>query len=203
MDAVFKLEGKPHITSLLYHHLGQDFLSKVWPDGFDVHECADYTTVPKSSVIDSPIEMQPCINMFIQKALGNLIRKRMKGRFCGVGYPTLDLNDQSFNQNLARLGSQTGAICTLDLSSASDLISTNLVSYLIEDTSWLGALYVSRVGLVQFEDGSIRPLEKFSAMGNGYTWELQSAIFYSMVRAVNTFLEIGRASCRERESSPV
>lgn len=188
VDAAFKLEGKPHITSLLNRCLPADLLSKVWPNGFEIMECAKYTTVPKSSVIDRPIEIQPCINMFFQKALGNIIRSRMKGRYCGRGYATLDLNDQTFNQNLARLGSQSGDIATLDLSSASDLISTELVNYLIEDVNWLGALYVSRVGLVELEDGNILPLEKFSAMGNGYTWELQSAIFYSMVRAVNVFL---------------
>jgi len=187
VDAVFKLEGIPHCTSLLKDLLDRlnNPFKHVFPE-YEIRECAKYTTVPKNAVIDRPIEIQPCLNMFLQKALGNMIRERMKGLFSGASRP-LNLNDQTLNQELAKLGSMFGDLCTLDLSSASDLISTNFVSYLIDDTNWLAMLYASRVGIVELECGRQLPLEKFSAMGNGYTWELQSLIFYSMVRACNEY----------------
>lgn len=186
VDVAFKLEGVPHCTSLLWSLLdGRNPFEHVFPK-VEIRECAKYHSVPKSSVINRPIEIQPDLNMFFQKSLGNIIRQRMKNQYTGAAR-RLDLNDQTLNQELAKLGSMDGVTCTLDLSSASDTISTNFVKYIIDDTNWLGALYATRVGLVEFDDGRILPLEKFSAMGNGYTWELQSAIFYSMIRASNEY----------------
>jgi hypothetical protein len=80
------------------------------------------------------------------------------------------------------------------LSSASDLISTELIKFLVEDQEWLQALFITRTGLVDMGDRII-PLQKFSAMGNGYTWELQSAVFYSMIRACNEYLGVDDHVC--------
>lgn len=74
-------------------------------------------TVPKNSKIDRVAIKEPELNMFCQKGVGDFIRHRLK-RIVKV-----DLNDQTRNQQLARIGSETGLLATLDLSSASDLIS--------------------------------------------------------------------------------
>lgn len=186
-DPVFKLENKPHVTSL-FAPFARSLWSDLWPE-MEIRDYAEYTSVPKNAEINRPIEKQTDLNIYAQKALGSIIRKRMFGRYCGAGRPALDLNSQENNRLFALLGSGADpSICTVDLSSASDLISVNLVKYLVEDNRWLQALYLTRVGQVQLDGGNIIHLQKFSAMGNGYTWELQSAIFYSMIRACNEYL---------------
>lgn len=185
IDGAFKFEGSPHITSRLLPFAQCLYSNVVWKS-FTVVEDAKFTTVPKNAKIDRPIEIQPDINIFFQKSLGNVIRNRMKGRPIGYLNMTIDLNDQSINRELARLGSQYGELATLDLSSASDMIATGFLFQVLPD-DWFHALDICRVPRVQIE-GKTLTLEKFSAMGNGYTWELQSMLFYCMVRAVSRSL---------------
>jgi len=193
-DSAFKFEGIPHTTSLLLP-LVKAARFGPWSD-FEVREYAEFLTVPKNSSTDRPIEIQPDMNLYLQKSLGKLIRCRMRGQSTGAGYPALDLNDQNTNREFARLGSFSNPeICTLDLSSASDLLAARFVEYVVEDHRWLTALYLTRCGLVKIKECGILPLQKFSAMGNGYTWELQSAIFYCMIRACNEYSGNDGAVC--------
>lgn len=178
LDTAFKFEGVPTTTVKLLRRV-QDWVKPIW-DKYQLVDAAKFTTVPKNAKIDRPIEIQADLCIFFQKSLGKTIRRKMKGLPIGRGF-TLDLNDQGVNRELARLGSISGDLATLDLSSASDLISYELVNYLIEDAGWFDALLTTRMDYVSICD---KPLEKFSAMGNGYTWELQSLIFYSMIWAV-------------------
>ena len=178
LDTAFKFEGTPTTTVRLLRRV-QDWVKPIW-DKFQLVDTAKFTTVPKNAKIDRPIEIQADLCIFFQKSLGKIIRRKMKGLPVGRAY-TLDLNNQDINRQLAYLASIDGTLATLDLSSASDLIAFELVSYLIEDAGWFDALLTTRMDYVSICD---KPLEKFSAMGNGYTWELQSLIFYSMIWAV-------------------
>lgn len=131
------------------------------------------TTVPKKSDIDRAIAMEPCMNQSMQTALGNHIRGRLK--VFGI-----DLNDQTRNQKLARFGSKTGLVSTIDLSAASDSISYRLVQELLPP-EWFELFELTRSSRGILPDGSIIKWEKFSSMGNGYTFELESMIFYALV----------------------
>jgi len=182
-NASFKFEGSPHVTPQLGELIGGYFDLYPGIGKFESVKCAKYTTVPKNSVIDRPIEIQPEMNIFFQKAIGSFIRKRMKGLQTGYGSLRIDLNDQTVNRELCRLGSIDGSLATIDLSSASDLISCGLVASLIEDSRLFWAMYVTRVGHVSL-DGNTLALNKFSAMGNGFTWELQSLLFYALTKAL-------------------
>jgi len=130
------------------------------------------TTVPKTARIDRVILIEPVMNTFVQKGIGKVIRNRLSD----VG---IDLNDQGINQNLARKGSVSGDLATIDLSAASDNISKYLVLHLLP-VKWFELLANWRTGLIS--DSHSRKfieLEKFSSMGNGYTFELESLIFYA------------------------
>jgi len=74
-------------------------------------------TVPKKTEIDRVACKEPDINMWLQKGVGSFIRAQLKRT-------GINLNDQSKNSSLARLGSLSGDLATLDLSSASDSVST-------------------------------------------------------------------------------
>lgn len=133
-------------------------------------------TVPKNSDIDRVACKEPDLNMFLQKSMGNQIRYLLRKR---VG---INLNDQRINGELARVGSVDGSLLTLDLSSASDSISTKLVE-LVVPPAWFEILDLIRSKVTIIDSVEYRP-EMFSSMGNGFTFELESLIFYSIVRAV-------------------
>jgi len=131
--------------------------------------------VPKNAKTDRAIMVEPWLNSICQLGIGDYIARRLK-RF-GV-----DLQDQSRNKRLARRGSITGALATLDLSSASDSISMKLVEHLLP-TPWFDLLLRFRTGVVVEKGGLVTRLQKFSSMGNGFTFPLESLIFWALTRA--------------------
>nr|APG77174.1 hypothetical protein [Shahe levi-like virus 3] len=135
-----------------------------------------WTSVPKTSLTDRGINVEPILNSYIQKGLGSAIRLRLKR----VG---IDLNDQTANQRLARAGSLRGLLATIDLSMASDTVSYLTVMDLLP-SDWFDALDAVRSPICELPDGSYRILEKFSSMGNGATFELESLIFYALLYVV-------------------
>jgi hypothetical protein len=132
-------------------------------------------TVPKNSDIDRVAAKEPDFNVFIQKALGNQIR------FC-LKRQGIDLNDQARNGELARRGSIDESLATLDLSSASDSVTIELVRQLLP-TDWFYYLDAARSPVVDV-DGVSHTLSMFSSMGNGFTFELESLIFWALARSV-------------------
>jgi hypothetical protein len=133
-------------------------------------------TVPKNSKIDRAACKEPDMNMYLQKGIGGFIRRRLRT----VG---IDLNDQSVNQELARIGSIDGSLATIDLSSASDSISDRLVWELLPPDlySFLSDIRSHRALM---PDGTCHRWELFSTMGNGFTFELETLIFWALSKAV-------------------
>lgn len=133
-----------------------------------------FTTVPKSAKTDRGICAEPTLNIYIQKGIGSYIRHRLK-------HFGIDLDDQGRNRELARRAYSEG-LATIDLSSASDSLARNLVlAYFPEP--WADLLCLARSHRV-YIDGSWHELEKFSSMGNGYTFELESLIFYAVCASI-------------------
>ncbi len=132
--------------------------------------------VPKNFKTDRTIAKEPCMNIYIQKGIGRIIRFRLKR----VG---IDLNDQSRNQRAALLGSYDGSLATVDLSMASDTISSSLVEFLLPN-DWLLALEQCRSYVGVLPSGEVIRYQKFSSMGNGYTFELESLIFWAIAQQV-------------------
>lgn len=152
-----------------------------------VVEGAVLFTVPKNSDIDRCACKEPDLNMYLQKGVGDHIRRRLRRK------ANINLNDQSINRDLARLGSIDGSLATLDLSSASDTISIELVRLLLP-SDWFLYLNDIRSRTVEI-DGDTVVTEMFSSMGNGFTFELESLLFYSIVKSVLYFEGIpGRLS---------
>lgn len=144
--------------------------------------------VPKDARSMRPIIIEPILNGFAQKGIGNYLKSRLE-RCVG-----LDLKDQEPNKLAALKGSIDGTIATVDLSSASDTVSWSLVSLLLPE-SWLDFLALHRTGDVQVGDKAIQ-LEKFSSMGNAFTFELESLIFFSLAHSVSTVLGLDSSVVR-------
>lgn len=181
-----KWAGSPHATPFLQSPLEVVFdrlpllRSRLEGPGVEIHPGNKLDWVPKNYKTDRTIAIEPDWNMFLQKGLGGLIRRRLKR----VGQ---DLDDQSVNRFLAAIGSIDGSLATLDLSMASDTVSYRLVEYLIRP-DWFEALEQCRSSVGFYVDNGIENAviyEKFSSMGNGYTFELESLIFWGLLRAVS------------------
>jgi hypothetical protein len=136
-------------------------------------------TVPKNSKTDRTIAIEPGLNLWFQKGIGTLIRRRL--RWVGI-----DLNSQEINQRLSRVGSLNNSLATVDFSAASDTIARSTVEELLPKQWFLvmDALR-SRYGVL---DKKAFWYEKFSSMGNGFTFELESLIFYSIAYAACKYL---------------
>ncbi len=128
--------------------------------------------VPKSPKTCRTICVEPLLNSMAQLAYGDFISARLLR--WGV-----DLQDQTRNQRLAREGSLTNALATLDLSSASDTIALGLVRHLLS-YEWYNTLCKYRTMYCTAPDGSRFRFEKFSSMGNGFTFPLESLIFWAL-----------------------
>lgn len=128
--------------------------------------------VPKDAKTDRTIETQPIVNSVVQHGIGKVIRKRLGMFGCDLKH------GQSRNAEMARIGSLDGSYATLDLSSASDTISYMVVLELLPE-DWFHLLDSVRTSQVKLGRKFI-PLQKFSAMGNGCTFELETLIFYAV-----------------------
>lgn len=144
-----------------------------------------YQSVPKNAKTDRSIGIPPDVNVALQLAVGRMLRGKLHR--CGV-----DLSDQCVNQRLAREGSEDGLLATVDFANASGSISIALVWLMFgslpddyQDRTWLHVLDALRVEYTRFDDRApLHRNELFSAMGNGYTFELESLIFWALGCAV-------------------
>lgn len=130
--------------------------------------------VPKNAKTHRTIVVEPVLNSVLQLGIGDYIARRLKRH-------GLDITDQSRNGSLAKEGSVSGDLATLDLSSASDTISRELVRFLVPD-DWFSLLNAARSSDVTYRGNAIH-LHKFSSMGNGFTFPLETLVFWAVTQS--------------------
>jgi len=158
--------------------LNADGPTTVLPSGFTLKDGNVLTVVPKNAKTDRTICYESHCNIRLQLMVGSYIRRRLQK--WGV-----DLDDQSINQRRSRLGSKYGSLATIDLKSASDTIATSVVELLLSNSyEWFELLDCLRSHRTEWPDGTLRENDKFSSMGNGFTFELESLLFYALSKAV-------------------
>jgi hypothetical protein len=169
-----KHAGEAHVSSrALKHWFSVASETRLSEQVLSIQESSVLFTVPKSTDIDRVACKEPEINMYLQRTVGTYIRKRLK-KF------GIDLRDQTRNQLLAKNAVSLG-LATIDLSSASDSISKQLVINLLP-FEWFSLLDDLRAHSVDI-DGTCHFPEMFSSMGNGFTFELESLIFWALTRS--------------------
>lgn len=144
--------------------------------------------VPKNAKTDRVICIEPDLNIFIQLGIGAGIREQL--RIFG-----LDLTTQEWNRYLASIAHDFD-LCTMDLTSASDTNPTEAV-WLLLPFDWADLLYFARTDFVKINvgkhAGEIHELQKWSSMGNGYTFELETLIFYGVILGACEELQVSNA----------
>lgn len=155
--------------------LDVDEFRKVFKDKVRLVHNNKIVFVPKTTLVDRTIAVEPLLNGYLQKGVDNFMRQRLKR--AGI-----DLSDQGKNQFLAYQGSlpdQADPFVTIDLSSASDSISSEMVRRLLP-YDWFIFLNQLRAKSYTLDDKEFFPYEKFVSMGNGFCFPLETLIFASV-----------------------
>jgi hypothetical protein len=144
-----------------------------------INEYNRITTVPKSAKTDRTIAIENVLNVMLQLGIEKQIRRALK-----TGWK-IDLDTQVQNQNLARIGSQSNKLATVDKKMASDTVAIKACELLLPE-AWYDLLMALRSPFGRHEGKKYKfsgKYEKMSAMGNGFTFALESLIFAALARA--------------------
>lgn len=133
-------------------------------------------TVPKNFDRDRTACKPVTWNGFLQLGLGTMLRRRLRKE--GLLQP----DAQEYHGVLAKVASSVPGLVTRDLASASDCVSLGLLEALLP-TDWFDVIMDLREPYGVLPDGSTVCWEKVSSMGNGFTFELETLVFYALVKA--------------------
>lgn len=141
----------------------------VWE--FELGETARLMTVPKSISSARTIAPEECLRQSVARRMFTL-------RSGGAR-----VDSQEPNRAMARYGSETGKVCTIDLSHASDDVTWVLIQSLYADyPDYL--YYLSRIRPTYIiVEGKQRVLQSFATMGNALTFLIETEVFYIIVKA--------------------
>lgn len=137
------------------------------------------TYVPKTARTHRAIAVEPMLNVYFQLGVGRVIRRRLRSH----GHDLSSCWER--NKMLAQQGSKEEdglKLSTIDLSMASDTLAIELVRDLLPP-DWFDLLWALRSPNGDF-NGTLKPWAKFSSMGNGYTFELETLIFLALAKSV-------------------
>lgn len=131
--------------------------------------------VPKNYKTHRAICIGAGLNMHFQLHAASVIRRRLKR----WGVDLRSVPDS--HKQIVGDGCRDGTLSTIDLAMASDTVSLELVRAVLPD-DWFTLLNQLRSKKTKM-DGKVYTLEKFSAMGNGFTFELESIVFMAICYA--------------------
>lgn len=136
------------------------------------------STVPKNEDTERTIAIEPSGNMCLQLAAGYYLEGALR-------YIGLDIRSQQpKNKAMACRGSLDNSVATIDLSSASDRISLDLVRALMPPV-WYDLLVKLRSPEIlverQGQEEEWVELNMISTMGNGFTFPLMTLIIVALI----------------------
>lgn len=139
-------------------------------------------TVPKTMKGPRIIAMEPVYNNLVQQGVLRTIDSVLQSRQFKDIKNIIDWHDQSRNQRLAREGSVTKSLCTIDLSEASDRVSLPIVrDSLLGSHRYLRDISMaSRSEYAELPGEERIPLRKFASMGSALTFPYETMVFTSI-----------------------
>lgn len=144
--------------------------------GYALVKGSKLAVVPKNEDTMRTIAIEPSGNMALQLSAGLYLEETLR-------YIGLDIRSQQpKNKALAQKGSINNSLATIDLKSASDLITPDLVRALFPKC-WYDLLTSIRSPEIDLPDGSSIELNMISTMGNGFTFPLMTMIICSLIYA--------------------
>lgn len=152
--------------------------------------------VPKTMLGDRVISMEPVTLQYWQQSVARSLdvwfsRSPLKH--------AIHLHDQTFNMEGARRASITGSrIATIDLSSASDCVSWDLVKNVFRGTPLLRWLFATRSLMTTIEGHGTIVLHKYAPMGSALCFPMECLIFSAIIELA---YRVSRTK-RHKEISP-
>jgi hypothetical protein len=152
----------------------------------NVVDHSKYSFVNKTRTVARGICTEPSVNMWLQLGAGAILEDRLKSFF------RIDFNGDKdrkipsqpeLNAELARVGSITDRLATIDLESASDSMALGMLAEMLP-RSFLSVLLFLRCPKTRTPSGEELALNMVSTMGNGFTFPLQTMLFAAVVRGV-------------------
>lgn len=144
--------------------------------GFPIISALKLSCVPKSFKTDRGIMPNSVIGSFYSYGLGRYVQERL----VSVGLNIKHLQEK--HGVYAKVASKTRHLVTGDLSKASDGPTAELVNRIIP-RDWYNAFKNGRISNV-IVDGKQSQLASFMAMGIGFTFTLETLIFYSLLKSI-------------------
>jgi hypothetical protein len=131
--------------------------------------------VPKTLKGPRLIAAEPTAHQWIQGGIRRWLEERLKHSFlkdCST------MRTQVPSQELAHKSSLSRSHATIDLSSASDRLTTRLVEYVFQSNrTILDALHASRTRACQISDKELVLLKKFATQGSACTFPVQTIVY--------------------------
>lgn len=134
--------------------------------------------VPKNWKTHRTIACEPDGALPFQLAFDTYAKLRLRRK------TPIDLSDQFRNQELARQGSIGNHLATIDMSMASDTVAYNTVAWLFPEP-WFQYLCAHRSRYYKGSFG-IGKYAKFSSMGNGATFTIETLVFAAACAALGS-----------------
>lgn len=132
----------------------------------------EFFVVPKDARCGRGCRKGASLNVWAQLGIDLVLRDRL--RRVGIVLEEAQVKHQS----LVRSCSRSGELSTIDLSSASDTMATNVIQFVASE-GWFALLDTLRARLT-VANGRTYVTDSFSSMGNGFTFPLQTVLFYSI-----------------------
>jgi len=137
-------------------------------------------SVPKTMKTPRIIAIEPTAMQYAQQSVLRFYRDALKDDYLLNGF--IGLDDQTPNQRMARQGSLTGDLATLDLSEASDRVSIDSVAHLLGRHPHLrGAVFACRSRRALLPSGEVLTLAKFASMGSALCFPMEAAVFLTAI----------------------
>lgn len=141
--------------------------------------------VPKSLKTYRVISAEPAVLQFLQHGISNSLSV-----YCKEKLKWWNLESQEQMGKLCRTGSQHGTYDTIDLSDASDSVTTALVKYLFADCLVLPYLLSTRSTKCVLPDKRCISLSKFAPMGSATCFPVETLIFGAICEAAARYLNL-------------
>lgn len=190
------------LTSTSSSYQGVGILDKFWyetragmrRDSPEIVRGNRFFTVEKDSMKRRSCCVEAKIPISLQLAIGSVITSRIERAF-GVHMNassdttyTQRITVPEYHRTFAQHASVSGDFATIDLSNASDTIAKKLVE-LVLPSEWYEVLDSLRAKVTSIDIGEPGGpvwvvLEKFSSMGNGFTFPLETLLFWTLMQTV-------------------
>lgn len=188
----YRCLGSDALIDYVFSHYAGIDVDSYFPLGrHDWERESKVVFVPKSMKTRRTISKEPATLMYLQQGVSSALVKYIHSRPSLSSH--IDLRDQARNAVLAVESSATQKYATIDLSSASDTVSTRLVKSVFRGTPVYPYLVALRSRTVALPSGKVLETAKYAPMGSALCFPVESLIFacaveYAVRRARRTNL---------------